>query len=247
MLARMSAFLEGRIAPDGRAIYEEPCPDRPDCTLYYDSRRSGCGIDYDTRGWTVEPAYCALLFDHERSPKYGPVVRFLDSLEDGGTIADLYGYWPPPEDPEYPWTIADTSVVNMSVIFWALTTEVTDRSLRGERVTVELDDDDEAPAPGPAVDAAVASVRLRVAPNPARGTCALTFERGDAEPVSLAIYDAAGRLVRRLDVATRASGIQVVRWDGRDSSGRAAPNGPYFARLRAGTRETTERVVWVGR
>jgi flagellar hook assembly protein FlgD len=133
----------------------------------------------------------------------------------------------------------------MSVIFWALTTELTDRSLRGERVTVELDDDDEAPAP--AVDAAVSPLRLRVAPNPARGSCALTIERGDAEPVSLAIYDAGGRLVRRLDVAARASGIQVVRWDGRDSSGRAVPNGPYFARLRAGARETTERVVWIGR
>ncbi len=231
MLARMTTFLEGRIAPDGRSIYEEPCPDQPGCTLYYDSRRSGCGFDYDTRGWTVEPAYCALLFDRQGSPMYEPVIGFLDSLEEGGRLADLYGYWPPPEDPQYPWTIADTSIVNMSVIFWVLATGLTERERR---------DGSHAAVPAPAAS-------LRAAPNPARGRCALHFAATSVEPVSLTLYDARGRLVRRLEHNVRSPGKQVVEWDGRDSAGRAVPSGPYFARLRADGATATARVIWIDR
>jgi hypothetical protein len=243
MLARMTAFLEDRIAPDGRAIYEEPCPDGSECTLYYDSRRTGCDFDYDTRGWTVEPAYCALLFDHERSPKYEPVIRFLDSLEDGGTFADLYGYWPPPTDPEYPWTIADTSVVNMSIIFWALTTAWTDRVARGDAAsTLELED--ETTGPGDARGAV--PLGLDVAPNPAPGRCTFRFSSTSGESVSLALHDARGRFVRRLEPVVGSSGAHVAEWDGRDSAGREVPSGTYFARLRAGAVEANVRVTIVG-
>ncbi len=130
MLERMSAFLERRIGADGRARYEERCPDARGGWCYYFSRKSGCAFDYDTRGWTVEPAYCVLLFDREGSPRYSPTLRFLLSLERGGTFSDLYGYRPPPTDPEYPWTTADTSVVNTSIIFWALTTALAERAPR---------------------------------------------------------------------------------------------------------------------
>ena len=122
MLKRMDAFLEGRIGADGKARYEEACPDSANCRRSFYSRASGCGFDYDTRGWTVEPAYSLVVFDRFRSPRYAPVMRFLLSLEHDGMFADLYDYHPPATDPEYPWTIADTSVVNTSVIFWALAT-----------------------------------------------------------------------------------------------------------------------------
>ncbi|MBI5169556.1 MAG: hypothetical protein HZA61_08720 [Candidatus Eisenbacteria bacterium] len=138
-LQRMSWFLEGRIDASGRSVYEEPCPGVPGCTLYFYSRMTGCSFDLDSRGWTVEPAYEALLFDHLGSGQYGQVMAFLDSLEDGGTIADLFGYWPPPEDPEYPWTIADTSVVCMSINLWVLATAVADRVARGLPVDLVLD------------------------------------------------------------------------------------------------------------
>lgn len=130
MLERMSTFLEQRIGADGRARYEEPCPEARGGRCYYFSRKSGCALDYDTRGWTVEPAYCVLLFDRERSPRYSPTLRFLLSLERGGTFPDLYGYRPPPTDPEYPWTTADTSVVNTSIIFWTLATALAERGPR---------------------------------------------------------------------------------------------------------------------
>jgi hypothetical protein len=233
MLARMTAFLEERVGPDGRAVYEEPCPGSPEaCVIPYYSRASGCSIDYDTRGWTVEPAYTALLFDHAGSPEYGPVVRFLDSLEDGGTLADLYGWWPPPEDPEYPWTIADTSVVNMSVIFWALTTALTDRSLRGEPAELRLDGvGDEAATwtrPGPARR----PVRgLAVGPNPVRGGCRFDFALARPGPATLDLYDARGRRVRSLLSGAHPAGARAVTWDRRDAAGRPVAGGTYFARL----------------
>jgi hypothetical protein len=90
ILSGMSAFLEGRIAPDGRSIYQQSCPDYAGCMQYYYSRATGCGQDLDSRAWTVEPAYLGLLFDRQGSSKYPLVMGFLDSLETGGTVADLY-------------------------------------------------------------------------------------------------------------------------------------------------------------
>ena len=244
LLAGMSAFLEGRIAPDGRAIYEEPCPGVPDCMLYYYSRATGCGYDLDSRGWTVEPAYCGLLFDRRGSPKYQPVMSFLDSLEDGGTLADLYDYWPPPSDPEYPWTIADTSVVNMSVILWALSTAVAGRVERGVPVELVLDDlidtTDVAPPPPPEV---YETAPLAVQPNPAPGGCLLRFSLAAPRQGSLIVFDASGRKVRTLESGAFARGAQTTRWDGRDEAGRALPAGIYYAMLQLGRRVETRRIA----
>jgi hypothetical protein len=243
-LSSMSAFLEGRIAPDGRAVYEEPCPDFPGCMEYYYSRASGCDYDYDSRGWTVEPAYCSLLFDAMGSPKYTPVMNFLTSLENGGTFKDLYAYWPPPSDPEYPWCIADTSVVNMSIIFWAFATEVTDRIQRGVPVDLQLDDlIDTTTVPPVPPPVTYAPLPLAVEPNPARGACALHYTLAAACEGSLEIYDAGGRRVRVLERGTLARGPHAPRWNGRDADGRTVSGGVYFARLRAGAVEQTRRIA----
>ena len=127
MLAGARRFLEARIDDHGEPHYQEPCPDYPGCTLYYYSVASGCGIDYDTRAFTNELGYYALLFDRLGSPEYGPVMGFLRGLESGGTWADKWDFWPSPDDPYYPWTIADTSVVNTSVLFWSLASVLSGR------------------------------------------------------------------------------------------------------------------------
>lgn len=245
-LASMAAFLEGRIGPGGNAIYAEHRPGgAPGDSIYYYSRASGCSIDYDSRAWTVEPAYCALLFDHVGSPKYPLVMSFLASLETGGTFKDMYAFWPPPEDPEYPWTIADTSVVNMSVIFWALATQVADRIARGVPVDLRLDDliDTTTTPPGPPP---VAPPRaLAAVPNPARGASTLRFSLAAAAAGTLVIHDAAGRAVRTLAHGPFARGAAAFTWDGRDDAGRALPRGVYFARLRAGGRDDVCRVALV--
>jgi hypothetical protein len=164
LLSTMSRFLDGRIGPSGRAVYQEPCPGAPGCTNYYYSRATGCPQDLDSRGWTVEPAYCALLFDRQGSANYRRVMAFLDSLETGGTVPDLYGYRPPPGDPEYPWTIADTSVVCMSINLWVLSTLAADRVNRGVPVNLVLDDLDSTTARAPYSAPLLSQPRLRDTP-----------------------------------------------------------------------------------
>lgn len=149
VLARMHDWIEQRVDSEGHSHYEEPCPTCPDGMRYYDSRRSGCDIDYDTRGWTVEPAYNALLLDRYHSRKTMPVMDVLATLENDGTFADKWDFIPPPDDPEYPWSIADTSVANMSIIFWALTSLESRRGGRDGGVLANLADDGGID-PGPA-------------------------------------------------------------------------------------------------
>jgi hypothetical protein len=242
-LSSMSAFLAGRIAPNGQAIYEEPCPGVPDCTLYYYSRETGCPQDLDSRGWTVEPAYCALLFDREGALQYRPVMSFLDSLETGGTISDLYGYWPPPSDPEYPWTTADTSVVCMSINLWVLSTAIAERIERGVPVDLVLDDivdSVQTPPPPPTV---YETRPLTVDPNPARGACLLRFSLATARRGTLSVFDAGGRKVRTLESGTLVRGDHAPAWDGLDDAGRAVPGGVYFAHLRLDNGNQTRRVM----
>lgn len=239
-LASMNTFLEGRIAPDGHAVYEEPCPDYPGCMSYYYSRATGCGYDLDSRGWTVEPAYCGLLFDHLGSAKYAPAMAFMDSLEDGGTVSDLYGYWPPPSDPEYPWTCADTSVVCMSIVLWTLSATLADRVERGATPDLVLDDVVAVPPADPRTPHARP---LAVTPNPARGGCVLRFALAVARPGSLAVYDTAGRRVRTLESGPLAPGEHAPAWDGRDDAGGTLPPGVYLARLVVGGEAQTRRVT----
>lgn len=68
-------------------------------------------------------------------------------------------------------------------------------------------------------------------PNPANPSVQLRFRLAHPANVELTLYDAAGRLVRRLHAGLRPAGESVVRWDGRASSGQPAPSGVYLARL----------------
>lgn len=122
MLTGTAAFEADRMDAQGLSHYEEACPDYDGCMVYYDSRRSGCSFDYDTRGITVEPGYMTLLFDHAGSPRFEAAIHRLLALEDVGTFKDKWDFIEPPGDPQYPWSTADTSVANMSIIFWSMAT-----------------------------------------------------------------------------------------------------------------------------
>ena len=49
-------------------------------------------------------------------------------------------------------------------------------------------------------------------------------------PVSVVVYDTAGRTVRRL-VGVALSGACEIAWDGRDERGRTVTSGTYFLRM----------------
>jgi hypothetical protein len=73
------------------------------------------------------------------------------------------------------------------------------------------------------------------APNPFAVATTLPFQLDCSSSVSLEIYAADGRLVRRLiDRELRGQGAQAATWDGTDSQGRRLSSGVYFCLLRAG-------------
>jgi hypothetical protein len=77
-------------------------------------------------------------------------------------------------------------------------------------------------------------------PNPFNPRTLIRYDLWESAPVSLQVFDVAGRLVRRLLVGdTVGAGAHAVSWDGRDDAGRPATAGVYFYRLAvAGSVET---------
>jgi len=54
-----------------------------------------------------------------------------------------------------------------------------------------------------------------------------------ADSVSVSIRDAAGALVRKLELGPRDTGVNVIAWDGLTDTGAAAPSGKYTFKLDA--------------
>ena len=77
-------------------------------------------------------------------------------------------------------------------------------------------------------------------PNPFNMATNISFETAKSGDVSLAIYDIQGKEVARLIDGYRSAGAHQVDFDG---SG--LPSGVYFARLRAGDYEQTQKVLLV--
>lgn len=68
-------------------------------------------------------------------------------------------------------------------------------------------------------------------PNPFNPSTTIRYYLEQPGPVTLTIYDAAGRQVRSLVAETQVSGWHRVSWDGRIDAGRLAPSGAYVYRL----------------
>jgi subtilisin family serine protease len=83
-------------------------------------------------------------------------------------------------------------------------------------------------------------LQLAVAPIPARSSAQLEFSLAKSGETNLAIYDVAGRLVRRLVAQRLEPGAHSYGWDLRSQGGQPVGSGVYFARLNtlAGTRVT---------
>jgi flagellar hook assembly protein FlgD len=80
-------------------------------------------------------------------------------------------------------------------------------------------------------------------PNPFNPYTRIDFELDRARPVRLAVYDLAGRLVRRLVDRTLEAGRHNTVWDGRDQRGLRVASGVYFYRLESGDLLRTRKMV----
>jgi len=71
------------------------------------------------------------------------------------------------------------------------------------------------------------------APNPFNPATTIRFELSRPGDVALAIFDARGRSVRRIESPARPAGAQSIVWDGRDATGRTLPSGVYLYEVRS--------------
>ncbi len=83
----------------------------------------------------------------------------------------------------------------------------------------------------------------RAEPNPARTGLTIHWQLPTLQPVSLRVYNTAGRLVRVLEEGERAPGRYSTRWNGRDDEGSRLAAGVYFCALEAGERRLSRKVV----
>jgi glucose/arabinose dehydrogenase len=98
-----------------------------------------------------------------------------------------------------------------------------------------VDRDTTAPSPagGPAL-----SIQ-GVAPNPFQNLTHFAVGMPRSGPLEVAIYSAAGRLVRRLAGGQAAAGSHPLAWDGTDDAGTRVPSGVYIVRARSGSLAAT--------
>jgi hypothetical protein len=85
-----------------------------------------------------------------------------------------------------------------------------------------------------------------VAPNPFNPATTIRFETSHQGPVSVRVYDLAGRLVRILAAGTAlAAGRHELGFDGQDETGRPIGSGVYLCRIEAGGTVATRSLVLV--
>ncbi|HYW68849.1 MAG TPA: carbohydrate-binding protein, partial [bacterium] len=83
-------------------------------------------------------------------------------------------------------------------------------------------------------------------PNPFNPTTTISYDLPEPTPVTLAVYDPAGRLVRQLVRGeVSEAGPHSVVWNGRSDAGQVVAAGVYLCRLDAGGYVETRRVVMV--
>lgn len=90
-----------------------------------------------------------------------------------------------------------------------------------------------------------AALAVRAWPNPASGACRILWVQPRAGRVQLAVFDASGRLVRRLGDEARGAGVHAAEWDGRDEHGRRVAPGAYLCRVESAAATGGVRLVRV--
>ncbi len=139
----------------------------------------------------------------------------------------------------------------------------------GDRIEVAVLDSSGELVSGPSVHKvtlegirdAVMSVRLRLGhtipaksvllqnyPNPFNPETWIPYNLRDASPVTISIYNAAGQLIRTLDLGHRVPGVYTSRsraayWDGKNEAREQVASGVYFYTIQAGDFTATKKMV----
>jgi hypothetical protein len=205
--------------------------------------RPGTGDDYSTAVEIVPPLAGSGTYTIEPDSAFGPTAPVWTYGEPGGFYGGPThcGAFRLPNGNTLITATEDGYVFEVSeagVIEWEY--DHPSRIARAQRYWDDL-------TPAPPVEEALALPSFRLGPiypNPFTPTTVIRYELAQVARVSLAIYDARGRLVRTLiEGESRGRGPHRVVWDGRNTTGQAAVSGVYFARIEthdfAATRKLT--------
>jgi uncharacterized repeat protein (TIGR01451 family) len=87
----------------------------------------------------------------------------------------------------------------------------------------------------------------RAVPNPFKASMSYAYEiTGGDQPVDIAVYNVAGRMVKSLVSTSMPAGRHTVTWNGADENGSRVPSGVYFVRARYGAELKQQRVIYLG-
>jgi hypothetical protein len=87
------------------------------------------------------------------------------------------------------------------------------------------------------------SLKLRVDPNPFNPLLNIRFRSPVPGTADVDVFNAIGRMVRRIPLGRIEAGERLTKWDGRDSAGRQVASGRYFIRLTVGGLHATSATV----
>jgi hypothetical protein len=92
------------------------------------------------------------------------------------------------------------------------------------------------------------SALLQNFPNPFNPETWIPYQLRDATEVVISIYNAAGEMVRELDLGHRQPGLYVSQdraayWDGRNKFGATVASGVYFYSIRAGEFVAVKKLI----
>jgi trimeric autotransporter adhesin len=94
----------------------------------------------------------------------------------------------------------------------------------------------------PETSVSPANARVHASPNPFRTESTVRFALDQAGSARVAIYDAAGRLVRRLHDGVLPAGERRMVWDGRSDSGHPVASALYFVKVETSAETRTSKV-----
>lgn len=84
-------------------------------------------------------------------------------------------------------------------------------------------------------------------PNPSADRFTIGYSLAKEGPVSIRVYDVAGRLVRMLVHGVQRAGPHEIVWDGKTAAGQRASAGVFFYRMQAGGWKSEHRAILVAR
>lgn len=87
------------------------------------------------------------------------------------------------------------------------------------------------------------AARLVCSPNPSFGPVAISYAVDSPGPITIQMFDLAGRPRQEILATNPTSGQGTIHWNGRDRSGHKLPSGIYFVRLTTERTSTSAKVV----